>query len=171
MLSYEAAVDDRSTGGTRRERRRSAIDAASDDPPRKRAISSSGRCVAERPMRCGGARTRRSSRSSVSARCAPRFVPAIAWISSTITARTRAEHPAPAHARQHDVQRLRRRDQDVRRLAQHPRARRRRRVARAHGDADLGKLLAAASKRSRSSASGRSRLRWTSLLSALSGET
>ena len=25
------------------------------DPPRKRAISSSGRCVADRPMRCGGA--------------------------------------------------------------------------------------------------------------------
>ena len=53
-----------------------------------------------------------------------------------------AEHPAPAHAREHDVQRLGRRDENVRRLAEHPRARRRRRVARAHGDADLRKLLA-----------------------------
>ena len=53
-----------------------------------------------------------------------------------------AEHAAAAHGRQHDVQRLRRRDENVRRLAQHPRARRRRRVAGADGDANLGKRLA-----------------------------
>ena len=53
-----------------------------------------------------------------------------------------AEHAAAAHAREHDVQRLGRRDENVRRLAQHARARRRRRVARANGDANLGKRLA-----------------------------
>ena len=56
-------------------------------PPRNRAIVSSGRWVADRPIRCiGGASAarRRSSRSSDSARCAPRFVPAIAWTSSRI---------------------------------------------------------------------------------------
>ena len=82
-----------------------------------------------------------------------------------------AEHSSSAHARQHDVQRLGRRDEDVRRLAQHSRARRRRRIAGANRDADLGKVEpgffeAPASAR----ASGASRLRWMSLLSALSGE-
>ena len=61
-------------------------------PPRKRAISSSGRCVADNPMRCGDApppeRTQWSSRSSVRARWLPRLVAASAWISSTITAST-----------------------------------------------------------------------------------
>ena len=54
-------------------------------PPRKRAISSSGRCVAERPMRCGGMAVIAPSRSSDNMRCAPRFVGASVWISSTIT--------------------------------------------------------------------------------------
>ena len=54
-------------------------------PPRKRAISSSGRWVADRPIRCGGSCAISSRRSSESARCAPRLKPAIAWISSTIT--------------------------------------------------------------------------------------
>ena len=61
-------------------------------PPRKRAISSSGRWVADRPMRCGAgpppARTQCSSRSRVSERWLPRFVAATAWISSMITAST-----------------------------------------------------------------------------------
>ena len=48
--------------------------ASTSNPPRKRAISSSGRCVADRPMRCGGRSGPRSSRSRVSARCAPRLV-------------------------------------------------------------------------------------------------
>ena len=56
-------------------------------PTRKRPTSSSGRCVADRPMRwTAAARASSSSRSSVRARCAPRFVRATAWISSTITA-------------------------------------------------------------------------------------
>ena len=57
-------------------------------PPRKRAISSSGRWVADSPMRWGGRAVTRSSRSSVTARCAPRLVAATAWISSTITIST-----------------------------------------------------------------------------------
>ena len=71
----------------------SALDVASvlragrSHPPRNRATSSSGRCVADSPIRCGAPGDSAASRSSVSARCAPRFVPATAWISSTITAR------------------------------------------------------------------------------------
>ncbi len=49
---------------------------SSPNPPRKRAISSSGRWVAERPMRCGGRSQRASSRSRVRARWAPRLVAA-----------------------------------------------------------------------------------------------
>jgi hypothetical protein len=61
-------------------------------PPRNRAISSSGRCVADRPMRWGAGPpaevTQCSRRSRVTDRWLPRFVAAIAWISSTITAST-----------------------------------------------------------------------------------
>ena len=58
------------------------------NPPRNSAISSSGRWVADRPIRCGGFSAISSSRSSVSARWAPRLVVAIAWISSMITVST-----------------------------------------------------------------------------------
>ena len=86
-------------------------------PPRNRAISSSGRCVADRPIRCGGVVARcASSRSSESARCAPRFV-----------AGERVDlvddHPPDAaqglagRRGEHQVERLRRRDQDVGRVA------------------------------------------------------
>ena len=47
-------------------------------PDTKRPISSSGRWVADRPIRCSGFSTSRSSRSTEMARCAPRFVPATA---------------------------------------------------------------------------------------------
>ena len=57
-------------------------------PARKRATSSRGRTVADSPMRCTGAAVSSSRRSSDSARCAPRFVPASAWISSTMTVST-----------------------------------------------------------------------------------
>ena len=50
----------------------------------------------------------------------------------------RREHPAPLRAGEQDVQRLGGRDQDVRRLAQHPRPVAGRRVAGADRDADLG---------------------------------
>ena len=54
----------------------------------KRPTSSSGFCVALRPMRCTSWRETASRRSSVSARWLPRLVEATAWISSTITAST-----------------------------------------------------------------------------------
>ncbi len=54
-------------------------------PPRKRAISSSGRWVADRPMRWNGRSALASRRSSESARWAPRLVGARAWISSMMT--------------------------------------------------------------------------------------
>jgi hypothetical protein len=66
-------------------------------PPRKRATVSRGRAVADRPMRCIGGtsgprpRTRSaSSRSSESARWAPRLVPVTAWISSRMSTSTDA---------------------------------------------------------------------------------
>ena len=54
-------------------------------PTRKRPTSSSGFCVALRPIRCTSRPAASASRSSVSARCEPRLVCATAWISSTIT--------------------------------------------------------------------------------------
>jgi hypothetical protein len=57
-------------------------------PPRNRATSSAGRTVADRPMRCTGLSSRSSSRSSETARCAPRFEDATAWTSSTMTVST-----------------------------------------------------------------------------------
>ena len=53
-------------------------------PTRKRPISSSGFCVADSPIRCTSRPAASVSRSSVSARCAPRLVDATAWISSTM---------------------------------------------------------------------------------------
>ena len=53
----------------------------------------SGFCVADSPMRCTGPAdaadaTKASKRSSDNARCAPRLLPASAWISSMMTVRT-----------------------------------------------------------------------------------
>ena len=56
-------------------------------PTRKRATSSIGFWVADRPTRVSRRPASASSRSSVSARCTPRLLPAMAWISSTITVR------------------------------------------------------------------------------------
>ena len=47
-----------------------------------------GRTVADRPMRCAGLSSSSSSRSSDSARWAPRLVPLTAWTSSTMTVST-----------------------------------------------------------------------------------
>ena len=60
----------------------------SANPPRNRAISSSGRWVADSPIRCTGRPVSASRRSSDSIRCAPRFVAATEWISSRITVST-----------------------------------------------------------------------------------
>ncbi len=63
----------------------STIRAVRRGPTMKRPTSSSGFCVALRPMRCGSWSLSSERRSSVSARCAPRLVEATAWISSTMT--------------------------------------------------------------------------------------
>ena len=57
-------------------------------PPRKAAVASTGRTVADNPMRCAGDGSSASNRSSDNARCAPRLVAATAWTSSTMTAST-----------------------------------------------------------------------------------
>ncbi len=55
-------------------------------PPRKEATRSAGRTVADSPIRCIPPRVFRASRRSrLSARCAPRLVPASACTSSMIT--------------------------------------------------------------------------------------
>ena len=69
-------------------------------PPRNSATASTGRTVADSPIRCAGPgpsgrSSSASRRSSDSARCAPRLVAATAWISSMITVRTPA---SPARA-------------------------------------------------------------------------
>ena len=60
--------------------------------------------MAERPIRCAGFSKSASSRSSDSARCAPRFVPATACTSSTITVSTvvRIERAAEVSIRKSD---------------------------------------------------------------------
>ena len=57
-------------------------------PPRNRATSSSGRTVAERPIRWAGFSRRASRRSRLTARWAPRLPPATACTSSTMTVST-----------------------------------------------------------------------------------
>ena len=66
-----ARAADRSRAGVLRRRSRSRR----ARPTRKRATSSMGRCVADRPMRTSGAPATCCRRSSDSARCAPRRVP------------------------------------------------------------------------------------------------
>ena len=107
-------------------------------PTRKRPTSSSGFCVARQPDPLERRRSACSaSRSSVSARCAPRLVCATAWISSTITCSAPVEDLARL-AREHQVERLGRRDQDVRRVADHVAPVLLRRVAGADADPDVG---------------------------------
>ena len=117
----------------------STISHARRGPTRNRPISSSGRCVAERPIRCGSSPpfevTPCESRSSVSARWEPRFDCATAWISSTITASTPVRI-SRARGAEHQIERLRGRDQDVGRLAQHRLPVLLRRVAGAQADRD-----------------------------------
>ena len=58
------------------------------EPPRKPATVSTGSTVADRPMRWAGWSNKSSSRSRLTARCAPRLVPATACTSSMITVLT-----------------------------------------------------------------------------------
>ena len=62
-------------------------------PVTNASASSTGRTVAEQPIRCGrgspASCTSACSRSSESARWAPRLLPSSAWTSSTMTKRAR----------------------------------------------------------------------------------
>jgi hypothetical protein len=111
-------------------------------PPRNSATSSSGRCVADSPMRWIGGfpSVTSSSRSRVSIRWAPRLVVAIAWISSMITVSTPAG--SPRRRGEHQVQRLGRRDQQVGRAPDQLLTLVRRRVAGAHPDLGCDESLA-----------------------------
>ncbi len=71
-------------------------------PARKVATASTGRTVADSPIRWAGppsASSSASRRSRLRARCAPRLVPATAWISSRITVRTPASPARAAEVR------------------------------------------------------------------------
>ena len=126
-------------------------------PPRNCATSSSGRTVADSPMRCSVRPVSVSSRSSDSARCAPRLVGASAWISSTMTVSTLAQRVACAR-RQQQVQRFRRRDQDVGGLALEARALGGRRVARANRDVRHDERVAARGGDADDSCNGRAQV-------------
>ena len=135
-------------------------------PPRPTAVAASrtGRCAA------AAARVSASSRSSESARCAPRLVPARAWISSTMTQRTPRSASRACEVRM-QVERLRRGDEDVRRPLAEGAPLVGRGVARAHAHAHRPRRLPSRSAASAMPASGARRLRSTSWTSALSGET
>ena len=106
------------------------------EPPRNRATSSTGRTVADSPIRCAGCSRSSSSRSRDSARCAPRLVPATACTSSTITVSTRAQRLAGLGG-EHQEQRLGRGDQDVRGRGPEPAAVGGAGVAGAQADGDV----------------------------------
>ncbi len=95
-----------------------------------------------------------------------------AWISSTITCETRPERLA-GPAGQHQVERFGRGDQDVGRLAEHPLALGRGRVAASGRATDSGGQVETRGVRPsrRMPSSGNSRLRQMSWFSAFSGET
>ena len=106
-------------------------------PETKRPISSSGRCVAERPMRCTGVLdepvealdAQREVRAALRARDRVHLVEDQRADAAQHLARLRREQ---------EIERLGRRDQDVRVLAEHRLALLLRRVARADADAQVG---------------------------------
>ena len=108
-------------------------------PARNRATSSTGRTVADSPTRWAGRSSRASSRSRLSARCAPRLVPATACTSSRMTVST----PASA-SRALEVSRRNSDSGVVIRTSAGPCGRtpagRRRGVAGADRDGDVGRL-------------------------------
>ena len=85
-------------------------------PPRNRATSSTGRTVADSPIRRAGRGSRASRRSRLRARWAPRLVAATACTSSRITVST-PRRLSRARAGEQQEQRLRGRDEDVRRAS------------------------------------------------------
>ena len=114
-------------------RRAPAIAAVASTPPRKRATSSSGRCVADRPMRCGGRSQQRLEplERQRQVRAALGRHQRVDLVDDDRV--DRAQRLARVR-RQQQVERLRRGDQDVGRLALEPRALGLRRVAGADRD-------------------------------------
>ncbi len=88
-------------------------------------------------MRCGSRSLRAESRSSVSARCAPRFVPGDG-VDLVDDHGLDAREDLAGLGGEDQVQRLGRRDEDVRRRAAHRGALALGRVAGAHGDLEVG---------------------------------
>ncbi len=138
-------------------------------PARKRATSAWGRTVADSPTRCAGVSSSSSSRSRLSARCAPRLVPATAWISSMITVSTPARVSRAAEVSSRNS------DSGVVTSTCGGRARCRRRSSGGVSPVRIPTVTSAASTPSAAAsrvipASGARRLRSTSTASALSGE-
>ena len=116
-------------------------------PPRNRATSSSGRCVADRPMRCGGPaaqRARQPLERQREVRAALGRHERVNLVDDDGV--DRAERLARVR-RQQQIQRLGRRDQDVGRLALKPRALGLRRVAGANRDRRRDEGVAAPPRR------------------------
>ena len=138
---------------------------------RNAATSSIGVCVADSPMRCTGCAATAASRSSDSARWAPRRLPMTAWISSTITVRTVrsiSRLRSAVSSRYSDSGVVTRMCGGVRSIA----ARSAAVVSPVRTAAVMaGGRSPAASARRRMSARGSARFLWMSALSALSGET
>ena len=144
---------------------------AASAPPRKRATSSSGRCVADSPMRCSGAspherfqplERQRQVRAALGRDQRMDLVDDDGVDRAQRLARVRG---------QQQVERFRRRDQDVGRLALEPGALARRRVAGADRDRRRrGTRRPARARDCAMPASGARRFRSTSTASALSGE-
>ena len=109
-------------------------------PPRKRATSSSGRCVADRPIRCSGRRRVPAQRLEPLER--QRQVRAALAGDQRVDLvddhRVHRRQPLARVRGQQQEQRLGRGDEDVRRLAQEARALAGRRVAGADGDLGRG---------------------------------
>ncbi|CAM3902131.1 hypothetical protein ISCU110981_19520 [Isoptericola cucumis] len=139
-------------------------------PPRNAETASTGRTVADSPMRWAGRSSIASRRSRLRARCAPRLVPATAWISSTTTVSTPA---SPARAC--DV-RTRKRDSGVVTSTSGGRVAKARRSDGGVSPVRAPTVISSTGTSSRAAAcripaSGERRLRCTSAASALSGET
>ncbi len=138
----------------------------------KPAISSIGRCVADRPIAHGrrGAQPIEPRERQRQMRAALVAGQGVDFVDDHRP--HAAEYLAALAAGQQQVERLGRGHQNMRRLAEHRLPLARRRVARAHGDANrLPARTRPLPPPPRISSSGTCRLRWMSLLSALSGET
>ena len=112
-------------------------------PTRNCATRSIGFCVADRPMRSSLPPLSADSRSSERARCEPRLFGASGVDLVDDHGARRCQHRAAGVGAQEDVERLRRRDDDVRRRLAHAVALGGRGVARAHpgADFDVGQAL------------------------------